>query len=464
MERSQVDSPADFTADHRTMMYAADQLNGGGDFVDADAGKGEYGMPEITKDPRMATIMDQGASPDTRELVEELAKDYGLEDLAERVYTHAVLNNFDADRQEVIRREADVAGTLIMMALASARGDEKNTLTSYEDRIRVITGKDPEIVDPNGPEAEELRERFMELLARKGFHVTNGKTRDGVVEEWEHSLGAHDTSDFEAFQETLTGMGRDYMELLKSEVLAKVDPSLAELPLDGLAYVGERDMNFDAFLAYDGDFKGRFRWNMSRPAPTEDVRYITAHESTHFAQAVVQDHLRRQGRLGSEAAFTTMSSGMAVQTEGLAQVAPQLVSGGTLEGVVNRFGIDYAAMVAQDGLQDLTREYVGQQVALNGRDVRDLAPVIQTRFLQNPHIVEKYVRAKNKPDGTRAKKSYWAENDVGQMYGPSYRHGSRGFKEMIAEHGVLPVARAAFFLDGFTDLPGMQAKLARKTA
>lgn len=444
---------------HRTMMYAADQLNGGGDFVDADAGKDEYGMPTITNSPRMAVVKGNGASPETRELVEGLAKDYGLEDISDRVKGHAT--GFDADRQGVIGREANVAGTLIKMALASARGEDG---PSYEDRIRVITGKDPEIVDPNGPEAQELREQFMELLARKGFHVTNGKTRDGVVEEWEHSLGAHDTSDFDRFQGELAGMGREYAELLRSEVLAKLDPTLATLPVDGLKYVGERDMNFDAFLAYDGDFKGRFRWNMSRPAPTADVRYITGHETVHFVQAVVQDYLRRQGRLGSEAAFTTMSSGMAVQTEGLAQVAPLLVSGGTMEGVVARFGIDYAAMVAQDGLQDLTREYVGQQVALAGRDVRELAPTIKTSFLQNPHIVEKYVRAKTDADGKRIKTSYWAENDVGQMYGPSYRHGSRGFRQMVAAHGVLPVARAAFFLDGFVDLPAMQTKLARTSA
>jgi hypothetical protein len=221
-------------------------------------------------------------------------------------------------------------------------------------------------------------------------------------------------------------------------------------------------MSFDAFLAYHGGqdgqgnpaYKGTYKWNSGRPASWADVKYITAHESTHYAQAAVQDFLRRQGRLGSEAAFTTMSSPMALQTEGLAQVAPELVSGGTLEGVVDRFGLPYAAMTVQDRLQDLVRLYVGQQVEIEGKDRRTLADTIQTDFLQTPHIAEKYLRP------ARAS-AYWANNPIGQNYGPSYAEGSRTYRRLIANHGVQSVAESAFHMNGFTDLEALKAKLAR---
>ena len=460
MEDNTLHTPEGFSDAHRTMMYAADRLNGGGDFVDADAGKDQYGMPTITGDPRLEALNADGISPDDRKkLVDALVKDYGLDTIAETVKEHATKFG-DADREGVVRREADTADMMIKIGLANARGE---AVPSYEDRIKVITGKTPIRLDAKGAKVTEVRELMKELLARQGFTVTNGKTLDLVTQEWETSLGHADTSDFKAFQARLKEAGGDYLKLLQTKVLGEIDPRFAQLPLTGLQYTAEA-MNFDAFLAYTGGqdekgnplYKGTYKWNHTRPAPWADVQYITAHESTHYAQAAVQDFLRRGGKLGPEAAFTTMSSPMALQTEGLAQVAPLLVSGGTLEGVIDQYGLPYATLSVQDRLQDMVRVWVGEQVELEGKDRLTLGNAIQTDFLQTVHIAKKYVKPE-KPS------SYWANNPIGQMYGPSYLEGSETFRTAIEEHGVLPVARTAFHVDGFTDLEAFKAKLARKT-
>lgn len=453
MERPQVDSPAEFTNLHRTMMYAAD--NNSSDYVDADTGKEEFGMPAITQDPLFAAFSsDDTSDTDRKEIAGQLVKKYGLDTIGDRVKEAAA--GFEETRREVIGREADTAQVMINAVLAAARGEKG---PGYEERIRVVTGQEPVRIDAKGREVLEIRGLMQELLARRGYTTINPKTLDQTVAQWEHDLGNADTSDFEAFQAELQSGGRAYAQLLKDAVLTTLDPSLAALPVDGLKYETATGVSWDAFLAYTGGreedgsprYSGKFRWNIDRPAPMADVKYITNHETTHAVQAVVQQHLRQKGLLGSEAAFTTMASERAVLTEGLAQVAGELVTGGKLDDVIKEFGIDYALMMVQDMLQDMVRVWVGEQVELEGRERTSLKEEIQTDFLQTPHIAHKY-----------AGKGFWAGDMRGQMYAPSYYVGSRAMRSAIAEHGVEPVARSAFFLNGFRDMQGVQKDLARK--
>lgn len=448
-ERPQVESPREFTNLHRTMMYAADGKSA--DYVDADTGIEQFGMPALTEDPRFGLMVSDDTEASTRrELADQLVREYGLDTIGEQVKEAA--GTFSEDRRAVIGREADTAQMMINGVLATARGEE---IPGYADRIRVITGKDPVRIDPKGREVVEIRGLMQELLARRGYTTTNPKTLDQTVAKWEHDLGNADTSDFAAFQRALQEGGREYADLLKREILAKLDPTLAELPVDGLEYVAAnrdtegKEISWDAFLAYTGGrnpdgqprYTGKFKWNIDRPAPMADVKYITNHETTHAVQAVVQQHLREKGLLGSEAAFTTMASERAILTEGLAQVAGELVVGGKLDDVIKEFGIDYALMMVQDMLQDMVRVYVGEQVELEGKPRESLKETIQTDFLQTPHIAHKY-----------AGKGFWAGDMRGQMYAPSYYAGSRGFRKALETRSPLEVARSAFFLDGFRDM------------
>lgn len=454
-ERPQVESPAAFTNLHRTMIYAAD--GNSSDYVDADTGKEEFGMPALTEDPRFALMASDDTETSTRkELAQQLVNEYGLDTIGARVKEASA--GFDEDRRAVISREADTAQIMIDGVLAMARGEE---IPSYEARIRTVTGKEPVRIDPKGREVVQIRGLMQELLARRGYHVTNEKTLDQVTQQWEHNLGNADTSDFQAFQAELQKGGRAYAEFLREKVLAQLDPAFANLPFDGLEYETATGVSWDAFLAYTGGrnedgsprYSGKFKWNVGRPAPMADVKYITNHETTHAVQAVVQQWLRQQGRLGSEAAFTTMASERAILTEGLAQVAGELVSGGKLDDVIAQFGIDYALMMVQDMLQDMVRVYVGEQVELEGRPRESLKETIQTAFLQTPHIAHKY-----------AGKGFWAGDMRGQMYAPSYYVGSRGFREALGNNSPIEVARSAFFLNGFRDMQGFRKDMARKSA
>ncbi len=354
MEGPQVESPREFTDLHRTMMYAADGKSS--DYVDADTGIEEFGMPALTEDPRFGLMVNDDTEASTRQdLADQLVREYGLDTIGERVKEAA--GSFSEDRRAVIGREADTAQMMINGVLAMARGE---AIPPYEERIRTVTGQEPVRIDPKGREVVEIRGLMRQLLERKGYSLkgnSRGKTLAQATMQWEHELGNADTSDFEAFQKDLQAGGWAYADLLKSEVLAKLDPSLAALPVDGLEYEAAskdtnngKPINWDAFLAYTGGknpdssprYSGKFRWNIDRPAPMADVKYITNHETTHAVQAVVQQWLRQQGRLGSEAAFTTMASERAILTEGLAQVAGELVSGGKLEDVIAQFGINHS--------------------------------------------------------------------------------------------------------------------------
>lgn len=448
------ESPAEFTDLHRTMMYAAD--GDSSDYVDADTGKEEFGMPALTEDPRFKLMVSDDTESSTRkDLANQLVREYGLDTIGARVKEASA--GFDEDRRGVISREADTAQIMIDGVLAMARGEK---IPSYENRIQTVTGQAPVRIDPKGREVVEIRGLMQELLARRGYTTTNPKTLDRTVAQWEHDLGNADTSDFTAFQAELQAGGRAYAELLREKVLKQLDPALATLPFDGLDYKTATGVSWDAFLRYTGGknpdgsprYSGEFLWNVDRPAPMADVKYITNHETTHAIQAVVQQWLRQQGRLGSEAAFTTMASERAIMTEGLAQVAGELLSGGKLDDVIAQFGIDYALMMVQDMLQDMVRVYVGEQVELEGKPRESLKESIQTDFLQTPHIAHKY-----------AGKGFWAGDMRGQMYAPSYYLGSRGFREALQTNSPIEVTRSAFFLNGFRDMKGFQKDMTRQS-
>ena len=106
--------------------------------------------------------------------------------------------------------------------------------------------------------------------------------------------------------------------------------------------------------------------------------------------------------------------------------------------------------MVQDMLQDMVRVYVGEQVELEGKPLKSLKGTIRRDFLQTRHIAHKY-----------AGKGYWAGDMRGQMYAPSYYVGSRGFREALASHSPLEVARSAFFLDGFRDMQEFNKDMAR---
>lgn len=454
---NKLNTPDGFQQDHSTMMYAADGLAGGDTFFDANTAKDEYKIPDIANDHRLKAITADATSPeDRRKFADGLVQDYGLDTIANRIKEHSA-NFGDPDRKGVVDREADTADMIMRIGLANARGE---AVPAYAERIHVITGNAPRRISSKGPEVTEIRELMKELLARQGYTVTNGKTLEHAVEAWEDKLIKTDSSDARAFQVQLAKAGGDYVKLLQTEVLAKIDPQLGTLPLTGLEYIADTtNPSWDAYLLYIGGqvakesplYKGEFKWNVARPAPWEDVKYIAGHESTHYAQHATQDFLRRQGRLGPEAAFITMSSPYAVASEGLAQVGPELVSGGTMEGVIDRFGLAFATMSVQDRLQDLLRFYLAEQVEIEGKEQSTLREVVQTDFLQNRHIAKKYIE-----------KPYWVKNPFGQLYGPAYYEGSIALRAAIAEHGVLPVAETGFGLNGLVDLEAFKAKMARR--
>ena len=445
----------------RKYLWSVDVVSGndpqsplGGDhgYIDADARKHKLTPPVVYGDRTKPKV--------------EIYTQHGLGALPTVLNT--LLNSADADpdRVEVLRREIKVASVLLR---ASVAGEDTGVeMPTFQERWSAVTGEEePASLASFNPEILAIRDHMKTLLSRDGVVVTNPRTFKSNMEQWESrqptlSL-ANEPQIAEHIKNEVLLFLKQFKELARSN--PRLAPYLNYLNIDAYTIGMDSKMKADASSAYDGgeDATGKplckalFEWNSARPATAEDIRYIARHEATHWINTALMDLQRRNRELGPEAALLTMSSGRAINEEGLAQVMNEMLHGGSVQGVVDARGAIWGILTLQDQLQDIARmvasigweiEYASLSPAERCRAIQH---VIEHKLLQTTHIAAKYAA----PD-----RKFWREDPAGQMYGVSYHRGSRAYREAMGKYGIPKVLAVGMHTEGLVDIEAFKKKVA----
>lgn len=460
-----IEEGSDFDKGYRTLFWAVDLLDGDNPMsnsikdhgmVDADARKFEIPEPAVYTD-------NQGGMNNIT-----LNQKHDLLGLPRRLRDMLDAATIDEDRRGVLLREISQAELRIQNSLAGeVDGVQK---PEFAKLWSSVTGKAPPSLDQFRGEASAIRDHMMRLLTLDGVHVSNPRTIKQHLEGWEHGQIQFGVDHQPEIKRIVTQQVTQFFNDFKSLAgrIPALAPFVADLTIANYELNVLPDMNFDAGLSYiggvqDGQPTGaaNFEWNAGRPATREDIQLISLHETVHMLNTQLMDRQRRAGKLGPESALLTMSSGRAVNEEGLAQTAMEMIHGGSVTGVVNNLGPKMGILMLQDQLQDIAR--IVAAVGWN-HDFAHLEPearrlaihemIVQT-LLQTPHIGNKY---------GGEKKRFWREFPGGQMYAPAYHEGSRMYRDAIAQHGIESTLAVGTHSEGLVDMQAFKDKMNRKTA
>ncbi len=457
-----------FDTGYRKLLWAVDVLDGDDPqsnsivdhgMVDADARK------HVLEPPDLYVEKKAGASNG------ELNKRHHLLDLPNTL--RGILDQVPVEdiRKGVLLREIGVAEMRIRHSLAGEVDGVTNP--AFEDLWKSVTGEDgPPPLSSFREEVAAIGDHIRTIMSRFGVQVTNSKTRDENMKRWEAGQKHFGIENESRIREIIGAEVETFLKEFKR--LARRVPTLASyadrLNIEHYQIHVLPDMNFDAGLSYIGgvDEQGKptgaanFEWNAGRSATAEDIRYITAHETTHMVNAQLMDLMRRDGHLGPEAALLTMSSPRAMNEEGLAQTMPELLHRGSLQGVITDLeppnGSKMGLVILSDRLQDIAR--LVASIGWNGdfAHIQDLNArrltiheMIVGQLLQTDHIGNKYAGEK---------KRFWRELPGGQMYSPAYYYGSRGYRDAIENYGVEKVLASGMHSRGLVDLQAFKKKVA----
>lgn len=423
-------------------------------YVDADLRKKKLPPPEIYQYlKRLKTAKEK----EREDLLRQLNEKYKLLEMPQKLEQMVRRSDADDIRKDILLREIKVAEARLHLALSEVKLVKKPTPVEL---WRVVNHEDPPALVTLSGEIQAMKDMVLGLLSRDHVHVTNRRTLRHHLGEWEEAqphLGGKKSyiPAIEKFiREEVETFIQEVIEMLRLYV-PELAPFLDQIILDGLRISVRQDMRFDAGLTFiGGDRNGiptgeaLYEWNGGRAVTKEEISYIATHEATHWLQTFIADLLRRAGKLGPEVALVTMGSPRQIHEEGLAQCMKQILAGGSIESVVERFGEKAAIVMVLDRLQDLARMYGSIGYHVDFAYIKDpqkrLAAIrrkIREQLVQAEAIVNKYAGKK---------KLFWRSDD-GIMMGSVYHDGTQDVLDALNVFGIKKVLAVATRAHGDVD-------------
>ncbi len=448
-----------FEQEYATRLVGVDTLWGGNigvpsgrDHFIADSWpRGEVELPDIYGDPRSEALRKSGGvTPDSGELVRGYMSQYGLLDKGR------LAESLGPGESQLRRRfVGNMERALDVMARAALAVAENRPLPPHEELFEAAVFRSPELIDPT-----ELREKLRLALSKVGIEVTDRKTLNDAVAEWEKRVGFVEPVDF---AKEVAKTNAELLRLTRKNIFGAVDfsadgydPHLADVLFDGLRFETVTGVTFTGSSAYEGGLKpdgtpalsGLIEYNTEHPITRAGLPHYCSHEIIpgHYADSAVSDLGYRSGRLPFEASAHTMCTGETALRERWAQNALAMSHGGSEDAVVEALGPDQAIQYLLEHLQDVGK--TNAPILFQGQHVSpdDIAKHLSVDCVLPGPIVKKLVA--------------WAQHPIlGLMYGSEYAAGYSDVKEAIKKHGPRKVAEAALHRHGYLDLDTFQVAL-----
>ncbi len=317
----------------------------------------------------------------------------------------------------------------------------------YTDCVEASTGRPPEQSDPRSK-----RERLAELLARAGFHSSDGPSLLTAVDGWRRertvpmasvkAMGAAVIAKFDA--------------LAAKNVVPYLPSDLARVPRANIEFLPIKEAWFSGSMNYVGrarntdgspKYEATYEINASLQISVPEFEQLVSHEVVpgHVTTFAYLQDLYVRGKVGFEATVLTMNTRAAALFEGIANNA-----------ILMAHGVNEVEQLPDDDLK------IGVLLALLQDDAKNQTSFLTWGEKREKEEVAKTLRRDFLVSEERADKlsGAWGRHPLlGRMYLPAYRSGTERVAALRRKYAPRQVLPALYGCNGLVDIETIEDAL-----
>ena len=310
----------------------------------------------------------------------------------------------------------------------------------YARAVEASTAKPPE---PSRPEAK--CERVAELLGRAGFKTRGDGALLSAVDAWRRER----ISPMASVKSLGTAVIAHFDSLSARNLVSYLPQALARVPRANINFLPIKDAWFSGSMNYLGrartenrapKYEASYEINASLQISYPEFEQLVSHEVVpgHVTTFAYLQDLYVRGMAGFEATVLTMNTRAATLFEGIANNAILIAYGVTELEQLPDEDLQIGVLLAL--LQDDAKNQSSYMTWGEGREQKDVAPVLRRNFLVTEERAEKLSGA-------------WGRHPLlGRMYLPAYRAGTDKVAALRRQYPPERILPALYGCDGLVDI------------